>query len=127
MEAHSQTPAPPPAESAAVEAAVKPAGPVAAVLLAAGIGALVLGIMVIWAAASESFAESIAYSDRVGPLSGKTIWAVVAFLVSWGALSVAFRRRSVDLGKVIIVAVVLLGLGYLATFAPFFELFAPEE
>lgn len=109
-----------------MDAAGKPAGPVAAVLLAAGIGALVLAIMTVWAAASEGFADSLAYSDRVGPLSGKTIWAVVAFLVSWGVLSFTFRRRSPDLHKATFVALVLLGLGYLGTFAPFFQLFEPE-
>jgi hypothetical protein len=104
----------------------KPDGPVAAVLLAAGIGALVLAVLTVVAESSESFAESLAYDLEVGPLSGKTIWATVAFLASWGALTAALRNRQVGLGKVAIVSAVLIGLALIGTFAPFFQLFAPE-
>ena len=95
-------------------------------MIAAGIGALVLAILTVWAEASESFKESLAYNDRVGPLSGKTIWAAVAFFVSWGILSLGLRRRQVDIAKATIITVVLLGLGYLGTFAPFFRMFEPD-
>lgn len=105
----------------------RPTGPVAAVLLATGIGSLVLAIMVVWAEASESFAESLAYSEDVGPLSGKTIWAVAAFLGSWLILGLALRNRNADLRTVVIVSGVLIALGLIGTFAPFFQLFAPEE
>jgi hypothetical protein len=120
-----------PQPSAAAEprvpaAVAKPEGPIAAVLIAAGIGALVLGILVVWAEASVGFRESLAYNDRVGPLSGKTIWAVVAFVVSWAVLTLALRRRRVDLMKATIVSVALLGLGYLGTFSPFFRIFESE-
>lgn len=107
-------------------APVKPEGPIAAVLVAAGIGALVLGILTIWAEASVGFKDSLAYSDRVGPLSGKTIWAVAAFVVSWGALALGLRGRRVDLAKATVVSLVLLGLGYLGTFSPFFRIFEAE-
>ena len=105
----------------------KPNGPVAAVVLATGIGGVVLALLVIFASAKESFAESLAYDQEVGPLSGKTIWAAVAFLGSWGILTAILRRREVDLNKVIVVSAVLVVLALIGTFAPFFELFAPEE
>jgi len=108
-------------------AGVRADGPVAAGLLASGIGALVLAVLVVVAEGNESFKESLAYSDRVGPLAGKTIWAVVAFAASWLAFGIALRRRDVDLRKVAIVAGVLLVLGLIGTFSPFFELFKPEE
>ena len=120
MEAQAQQP-PAPA------AAEKPNGPVAAVLIAAGVGAVVLAILTVWAEASEGFAESLQYSDRVGPLSGKTIWAAVAFVVSWIALGLGLRGRNVGLGKATVLAVLLLVLGYVGTFSEFFMLFAPEE
>ena len=104
----------------------RPSGPVAAVLLATGIGSLVLGILVIISEASESFADSLAYSERVGPLSGKTIWAVAAFVGSWAILGVLLRSREVDLRKVTIVAAILIALAFLGTFEPFFHLFASE-
>jgi hypothetical protein len=113
--------------SEAAATATKPNGPVAAVLLATGIGGLVLAVLVVWASASESFAESLAYDLEVGPLAGKTIWATAAFLGSWAILGAALRRREVDLKKVAIVTAVLIGLALIGTFSPFFEAFAPEE
>ena len=124
-------PAPRPAETApataAREALDRPNGPVAAVLLATGIGSLVLAILVVWAEASESFADSLRYSDDVGPLSGKTIWAVVAFVVSWAGLHAVLRRRDVDLRLIWMITLALLALALLGTFSPFFELFAPDD
>lgn len=122
----SARPAATPAAAATVTAA-RPNGPVAAVLLATGIGSLVLAVLVVWAEASESFADSLAYSDDVGPLSGKTIWAVVAFAVSWAGLHGVLRRREVNLRAAWLVTLALLGLALLGTFSPFFELFAPDE
>ena len=128
MEAQPHASGPPeePAADAAMEAPEKPSGPIAAVLIAAGIGALALAILTVWAEASEGFKDSLAYSERVGSLSGKTIWATVAFLVSWGALTVGLRGRQVNLAMATVITLVLLGLGYLGTFAPFFELFTAE-
>ena len=98
------------------EAAERPSGPVAAVQLATGIGARV-------------FAHKgvVAYDQEVGPLSGKTIWGVVAFAVSWLILGVALRNRNPALRTVAIVAGALLVLALIGTFAPFFQLFAPDE
>ena len=104
----------------------KPNGPVVAVMLAAGIGALVLGILTTIASASESFAESLQYSDRVGPLSGKTLWSVAAFLVAWGGLAAFLRGRSVPWRTAVWALVLLVGLGILGTFPTFFQAFAPE-
>jgi hypothetical protein len=104
----------------------RPEGPVAAALLATGVGSLVLAILVVIAEANESFAMSLAYSDRVGPLSGKTIWAVVAYLGSWAILAVALRNRRMNLRAVTVVAGVLLALALVGTFSPFFELFKPD-
>jgi hypothetical protein len=120
-------PAATPAETTSPAFRDRPNGPVAAVLLATGIGSLVLAVLVVWAEASESFADSLGYSDRVGPLSGKTIWAVVAFVVSWAGLHAVLRRRDVNLNAVWLITLALLALGLLGTFSPFFELFAPEE
>jgi hypothetical protein len=78
------------------------------------------------AESSESFAESIAYSEDVGPLSGKTIWAVAAFLGAWLILGLALRNRNPALRTVAIIAGVLITLGLVGTFAPFFQLFAPD-
>ena len=55
----------------------KPFGPVAAVFTAAGIGAVVLGILTTLTEASASIKDALQLNDRVGPLSGKTIFAVL--------------------------------------------------
>lgn len=115
-----ETPAPP------LATVPRPSGPVAAVMLAAGIGAVVLAALVIWAEASEGFADSLAYDQEVGPLSGKTIWATVAFLGSWAILGSLLRRREIDLYKTAIATAVLVAIGLVGTFSPFFELFKSE-
>jgi hypothetical protein len=115
-----------PARHTSVDSDVRPNGPVAAVLLATGIGSLVLAILVVVAESSESFANSLAYSDRVGPLAGKTIWAAGAFFASWLGLAAVLRTRSVNLGRIAIVAAILIALALIGTFAPFFQLFAPD-
>jgi hypothetical protein len=115
------------ATAVAGAADARPTGPVAAMLLATGIGTLVLGVLVVAAAASESFATSLAYSERVGPLAGKTIWAIVAFLLSWAVLTVALRGRDVNLRTVLLISGIMLALGLLFTFPPFFQAFAPSE
>jgi hypothetical protein len=99
---------------------------VAAALLATGIGALVLAILVVAAEASESFANSLAYNDRVGPLSGKVIWAVVAYAGSWAILTAILRKREFPLVTAAVACAVLVGLALIGTFSPFFQLFAPD-
>ena len=109
------------------EVSEKPTGPVAAALLATGIGSLVLGALTTLSEASTSFGTSIAFSDKVGPLSGKTTIAVVAYLASWVVLNGALRKKSVDLRAVTTVFVVLMVVALILTFPTFFELFAPEK
>jgi hypothetical protein len=106
------------------EEAPQRTGPVAAVMLAAGIGGLTLAVVTCWAVASDGFRQSLAYSARVGPLSGKTIWAVIFFLGSWAILAVVLRNRDVDLKKVSVAMGVLIALALIGTFEPFFILFA---
>jgi hypothetical protein len=102
-------------------------GPVAAVFLAAGIGALVLGALTTLAEASEDIASALEWSESVGPLMGKSLLAAAAFFVSWGILAVALRRRDPRPGVVWTWVVVLLALGLVGTFPIFFEAFAPPE
>jgi len=109
------------------DAAERPSGPVAAAFYAAGIGALVLGILTTLAEASTGIKDALQLTDPVGPLAGKTIGAVAAWLVSWALLRTAFRGKDPDLSKVFIWTAVLVGVGILLTFPTFFQMFAPEE
>jgi hypothetical protein len=104
-----------------------PFGPVAAVFLAAGIGSLTLGILTTLAEASESFASALEWSKSVGPLIGKTILAVGAFLVSWAILYAVFRGKDPNPKTVFIWTAILLAAGFVLTFPTFFQLFAPAE
>jgi hypothetical protein len=109
-----------------MEEAPVPLGQAAAATLAVGIGAFVLGLLTTLAAASSDVNDWLRFNDRVGPLSGKTIIAVIAFFVSWGALAALWRRTSPRLRPVLVAAAVLIALGLLGTFPIFFEAFASE-
>jgi len=104
----------------------KPNGPVAAGLLAAGISALVLGILTTVGEASEGFKEWLQWNDRVGPLSGKVLIETAVFVVGWGALLLPLREKHLPWQTTLIATGVLLALGFLGTFPTFFQAFAPE-
>ena len=115
-----------PAAAGTAVAAMKPNGPVAAVMLATGIGALVLGIFTVLSEASEGVHEFLEFSERVGPLSGKTDLAATAFLVSWGGLYAGLRNREIAWRPLIIATIVLVAIALVMTYPPFFTSFASE-
>ena len=102
-------------------------GQVAAVFLAAGIGALVLGILTTLAEANESFKSWLEWSTSVGSLSGKTIIAVIAFVVAWVVLGIGLRGRNPKPSTVFTWTALLVAVGLVLTFPTFFQAFAPEE
>lgn len=104
----------------------RPFGPAAAVLLATGLGALVLGILTTINEASEGVHDFLQMYDRVGPLSGKTILAGAVFFGSWGILTAALRRQNPPLKPVLVVTAILLVIGFVMTFPIFFTAFASE-
>ena len=66
-------------------------------------------------------------SKAVGPLSGKTVFAVLTWLIAWGILHTIWRSRNVNFNAIFVLTLVLVGVGFLLTFPPVFLLFAPEE
>ncbi len=114
------------------ESTTKPNGPVAAAMLAAGIGVFVLGLLTTLAEASQAIADALNFSKNyglgsgVGPLSGKVTLAVLAYLVAWVVLHRAWRGNEVAFQRVWVATLVLVALGFLLTFPPFFGLFAAE-
>jgi hypothetical protein len=96
----------------------------AAALLAVGVGAFVLGLMTTLNEASTDINDFLAFDDDVGPLSGKTVIAASAYGVSLVGLGLLWRGRQIALRPVLVASVVLLLLGLLGTFPPFFEAFA---
>jgi hypothetical protein len=119
------------------EVETKPNGPVAAVFLAAGIGALVLGLMVVFAEMAINlggettsstilnFSANYGLGSGVGPLSGKVTIATIAFVASWVIGHLALRGKEVNFGRFFAVAVIMVAFGLLMTFPPFFLLFEP--
>jgi hypothetical protein len=101
-------------------------GPPAASLIAAGVGAVVLGLFVTLAEASTDVNDWLQWNDRVGPLSGKTILAAIAYFGSFLVLGLWWRGRSFALRTIVIVVCVLIALGLLFTFPPVFQAFASD-
>ena len=109
-----------------LDALDRPTGPVAAALLATGVGAFTLGLLTTLAEASTAIHDFLAFTDKVGPLAGKTILAVIAYFVSWAGLHALWRTQNPVLRPILIAAGVLVALGILGTFPIFFQAFAPE-
>jgi hypothetical protein len=115
-----------PLVSSQVEEVERPTGPVAAAVLATGIGAFVLGVLTTLSEASTGVHDFLEFDEDVGPLSGKTIIAVVAYVASWAVLHGLWRRQNPPLRPILIATAVLIALGVLGTFPTFFQAFASE-
>jgi hypothetical protein len=103
---------------------MKPNGPVAAVMLAAGFGALVLGVLTTLGEASKGFGEWLQFGDRVGPLSGKVTISVAVFIFVWLVLGLgSLRDREVEWAPAVYATIGLVFLGILGTFPTFFQIF----
>ena len=70
--------------------------------------------------------EALNWWKPAGALTGKASVAVAVFLGTWLLFHLALRYRDVNFGRVAVVASILLGLGLMGTFPPFFELFTGE-
>jgi hypothetical protein len=102
-------------------------GPAAAVVMAAGIGSATLGIDTLLVEAGPKFFDrALNFYPPVGPLSGKTIIAVVSFVISWIVLDFGLKEKNVNFRRWATVALVLILFGLLATFPPVFEFLAGE-
>lgn len=101
----------------------RPAGPAAAVVLAAGIACFALGLLSILTAASAAVSEALTLSERVGDLSGVSTLTAATFFVTWVGLAAAWRRADPSLGRVAVGSAALIALGLLGTFPPVFNAF----
>jgi hypothetical protein len=107
----------------------KPNGPVLAALLGAGVGSFVLGVFTTLAQSHSGFKalmdidKNLGWAIGVGPLSGKSIYAVAAFVLTWAIAGFVMRGKSYESRPYFIVTFVLIGLGFLGTFPLFFENF----
>lgn len=99
-----------------------PNGPGAAAILAAGIGCAVLGLFALLGDAFAGIGNFFKFYNPTGPLSGVTISAIVIWLAAWYVLDKKWSAREVNMGRVSIVAFVLLAIGFALTFPPIMDL-----
>jgi hypothetical protein len=94
-----------------------------AAILAAGIGSFALAVLACAGDKSAAIKNSLIFYKPTGPLSGVTSTAIVIWLLTWGILEWRWRNRTVAVGRINAVALVLLGLSLLLTFPPVVDLF----
>ena len=101
----------------------KPEGPIAAAILAAGVGALALGAVTVLVEANASVKSALTLSTAVGPLSGKVAVTVGVWLVSWFVLHLVYRTKPFESRRALAIAAILIALGVVGTFPTFFQMF----
>lgn len=112
-----------PADVAGISYADKPEGPIAAAILAGGVGCLTMGVVTTLAEASTGFKDALNWNNDVGPLSGKTIVTVLVWLAAWAVLHIVYRRKPYETRRALTIALILIALGVVATFPTFFQAF----
>jgi hypothetical protein len=88
-----------------------------AAFLAAGIGAFAMGLIVVLSEMGI-FAPPTLYGPA-GGVSGRTTLAVVLWLIAWAVLHAMWKDRDIESGRVAVATMVLIALGVLGTFPPF--------
>ena len=92
-----------------------------AALLAAGIGAFAMGLVVILNEVGLFSAPTL-YGPS-GGVSGRTSLAVVLWLAAWALLHNRWKGRRIEPGRVQTATIVLVILGLVLTFPPVWGLF----
>ncbi len=106
----------------------KPDGPGAAMMISAGFGIFVLGLLTVLGEASTGMSTWLAkwqWGQGVGGLAGKTTVASIAYFVSLAVLWVIWRAKDVNVKMAFYVGLALGVLGAIATYPTVFEQFAP--
>ena len=104
----------------------KEANSVAAVLLAAGIGCFAMGIVTTLSESLKPIANILNLYKPTGPLSGKSLTAIVVWLAAWAVLGRAAQGKQINVGRWITFAMICVVLGFITTFPPFFDLFGDK-
>ena len=95
----------------------------AAAILSSGIGCFALSVLAIAADQSAIIKSALAFYKPTGPLSGVTTVAILAWLCAWATLEARWRKKTVALTRMNLIAFVLLVLSFLLTFPPIADLF----
>jgi hypothetical protein len=90
-------------------------------ILAAGIGAFAMGLVVLLNEAGL-FAAPALYAPA-GGVTGRTTLAALVWLAAWAVLHARWRRRQITApGRLFVVTLALVAAGVLGTFPPFWAL-----
>jgi hypothetical protein len=103
--------------------AVLPNGSGAAAILAAGIGSFAVAAFAIAADKSAFVKNLFVFYKPSGALSGETTVAILLWLAAWAILDRRWRKRTVSLRRINVIALGLLSLSVLLTFPPIGDLF----
>lgn len=95
-------------------------GAAMAAFLAAGIGSFALGLIMIFHT-TDLFSVPAVYEPS-GGVSGRTTLAVVIWLVGWVVLHRRWKDQQFESGRIQVVGWILIVLGLLFTFPPFWDL-----
>jgi hypothetical protein len=95
-----------------------PNGAAAAAILSAGIGCFAVSICGWLGDAVPALGHFFNFYHPTGPLSGVTTTAIVVWLLSWFILSRAWKKKTVSVGTVNVIAFLLLSAGFLLSFPP---------
>lgn len=88
--------------------------------LAAGVGAFAMGLFVILNEAGL-FAAPTLYGPA-GGVTGRTTFATLVWLATWGVLHARWRARDLAPGRVLALTLALIVVGMLGTFPPLWSL-----
>jgi hypothetical protein len=92
-----------------------------AAVLAGAIGCAVFGLLVDLAEAIPRVSSLLNFHNPVGDLSGKSIVAVVVWIVTWVVLNARWKHRNMVRPSIImLISFVLILLALVAVFPPFF-------
>lgn len=97
-----------------------------AAMISAGIGCVALGLFTVLAEASASAKDFMNLNAAVGPLSGKTIFTVLVWLVVWLVLDRAMRNSKMLFDKAFRWTLIMVAIGVLGTFPIFYQAFAAK-
>ncbi|MDA1001653.1 MAG: hypothetical protein O2807_14195 [bacterium] len=98
-------------------------GPAAAAALTACAAVFLIGVLTVVVHASKAVGGMLNWWNPAGPLTGKTGLPIILWIVGWAVLHSAWKEKEVDFGKIWKISLVLLALGLLGVFPPFFEAF----
>ncbi len=97
-----------------------------AAILSASLGCFVIGLSTVLSSVSVQVNDFLIWWTPAGPLTGKTAVGVIVWIVSWFVFSLLWSKKDVNLKVGLIISYILLFLGFLGTFPPFYEALHPK-